>query len=71
MTRNERNDFSDALVDGAAHDAAALRADMGEAAAMVLVGDVYTLLVCREEAGEASPGPRPRHAADALSPFIR
>lgn len=73
MHRRYWNDFSNALIDRATHDASALDSGTDDTAAMVLVGDVYTLLVCHGES-PAEDGRRrlaPPAAEDELSPFIR
>lgn len=67
------DDISKALIREAEKDCAASDPDeIGDAAAMVLVGDVYSLRVCHDETPaqtEASRDILPTD--DAVSPFIR
>lgn len=72
MSDNDLYDFSKRLIREAETDCAEHDPGMVDAAAMVLVGDTYALLVCH--GGEP---PRERRALEAferengLSPFIR
>lgn len=65
-------DVSMTLIHQAEDECAAHDPGMVSAAAMVLVGDVYALLVCGGESAPYRPPVAPtREPVDALSPFIR
>ena len=70
MDRSDFDQFSMALITRAEHDCAAHDPGMTEAAAMVLVGDVYALFVC--DGMTLAPAPESMRAGnDELRPFIR
>lgn len=72
MNRNFFDDFSMTLIHRAEHDCAEHDPAMADAAAMVLVGDVYALLVCRDDTRPyVSSRVDASRGTDALSPFIR
>jgi hypothetical protein len=66
------DDFCQSLIRDAEQECAENDPGMTDAAAMVLVGDVYALLVCH---GETSTAPESHYSTarenDDLSPFIR
>lgn len=73
MTGSFLNDFSQALIRQVESACAASDPDeIGDAAAMVLVGDVYALRLCRgeTEALEQAEAELPT-TDDRVSPFIR
>ena len=72
MNRQFFDDFSKALINRAEHDCAVSDPGMADAAAMVLVGDVYALLVCDTVArGDPTTPAAPASRDDELLPFIR
>ena len=72
MDRNTMDKLSMTLIHQAEDDCAEHDPGMVADAAMVLVGDVYALLVCRDDAPTHRPAPsRTRGRHDGLSPFIR
>lgn len=70
MSHSPIDDFCRNLILEAEHDCAESDPGMTDAAAMVLVGDVYALLVSRGETGKDSPHDAARED-DGLYPFIR
>ena len=72
MDTNPVDDFSMTLIHQAEDECAANDPGMVSSAAMVLVGDVYALFVCRSGSlPYRPPTPDTRTREDALSPFIR
>jgi hypothetical protein len=72
MERNMVDELSMALIHQAEDECAAHDPGMLSSAAMVLVGDVYALHVCRTDAPARLPATsRVRERQDHLSPFIR
>lgn len=72
MSHSFLDDFSDTLI----HDAETACAEndpdeIGDAAAMVLVGDVYALHVCRPERRTSEQSEETPLTDDRVSPFIR
>lgn len=72
MDNSRFDDFSMTLIHQAEDECAARDPGMVPSAAMVLVGDVYAILVCR---GDSLPLPLPlplsRQRDNGLAPFIR
>lgn len=74
MSGSYLDELSIALINRAERDCAEQDPGMADAAAMVLVGDIYALHVCRRAASPAVVAPTaPAHRRDdgELSPFIR
>ncbi len=73
MNSSYLDDLSIALINQAEDDCAAYDPGMADAAAMVLVGDVYALRVCYGVAPpvDASSAPTALSKDEELSPFIR
>lgn len=73
MNHNFLDDFSKALIREVENECAASDPDeMGDAAAMVLVGDVYALHVCHGETlNRAQTETDALPTDDRVSPFIR
>lgn len=67
------NDFSKALIQEVEDECAANDPDeIGDAAAMVLVGDVYAVQVCRSEGAPPKGGQgEPAAPEESVAPFIR
>lgn len=72
MDHNVIDRLSMTLIHRAEDECAEHDPGMVSSAAMVLVGDVYALLVCQDDASTHRCAPLPaRDRNDGLSPFIR
>lgn len=72
MSRNFLDDVSKALIRDAEHDCAESDPDeIGDSAAMVLVGDIYAIRVCHDEMSREGAKPDDSPTDDTVSPFIR
>lgn len=71
MNRNFFERFSMVLINQVEHDCAVQDPEMGDAAAMVLVGDVYALLICGDEAPPSRTVVEAPARENGLLPFIR
>lgn len=72
MNRNLFARFSMALIDQAERDCAIQDPEMAEAAGMILVGDVYALLICRDDAPSRNVAIVEATAREnGVRPFIR
>jgi hypothetical protein len=72
MSQSYLDEFSDTLIHDAENACAESDPDeIGDAAAMVLVGDVYALHVCRPETRTREQSEEVQLTDDRVSPFIR
>jgi hypothetical protein len=71
MNGSYLDNFSRNLIDRAESDCAETDPGMVAAAAMVYVGDVYALLVCRGNTERPQAVSAARERDEELSPFIR
>lgn len=72
MSQSYLDDFSDTLIHDAENACAENDPDeIGDSAAMVLVGDVYALHVCRPETRTSEQSEEIPFTDDRVSPFIR